>query len=359
MFGTPFELQTSPDTGRVVNMVPMSLLTLHPYHNEDQYMTQESSPSTDSPATHHLLIMAYGGPDKLEDVRPYLLDVRNHRPTSEEVFHEIEERYELIGGRSPILELTRAQGAGIEQALNEQAADGETWKVWDGMRHWYPYIAETLSEMKDAGVERAVTMVMAPHYSKMSIGAYNKAVDAADSGIETLPIDRWNLLPGYLDALEERINDALQKFPEDVRSSVPIIFTAHSLPERIREWNDPYERDLQATYEAMKARFPGHPAEWAYQSAAMTPDPWLGPDASEIIDRLNSEGTKHVLICPVGFVCEHVEILYDIDVEFAQQATLLGVQLERIQMVNDHPKMMAGLAQLVREQAQGAGWVMA
>lgn len=320
-------------------------------------MTSESAASPTEPATHHLLIMAYGGPSKMEDVRPYLLDVRHHRPTSEEIFREIEERYELIGGRSPILELTRAQGAGIERALNEQALDGEVWKVWDGMRHWHPYIAETLSEMKASGVERAVTMVMAPHYSRMSIGAYHKAVDDAASGIETAPIDRWNLLPGYLDALEERIIDALQKFPEDVRDSVPVIFTAHSLPERIREWNDPYERDLQATYEAMKARFPHHPAEWAFQSAAMTKDPWLGPDASEIIDRLNREGVKHLLICPVGFVCEHVEILYDIDVEFAQQARDLGVQLERIQMVNDHPKMMAALARLVRERARDAGWV--
>lgn len=301
--------------------------------------------------------MAYGGPDKMEDIRPYLLDVRNHRPTREEVFREIEDRYELIGGRSPILELTRAQASGIEKALNQQAPDGETWKVWDGMRHWYPYISETLAGMKAAGVDKAVTLVMAPHYSRMSIGAYMKKVDEAESGIETAPIDRWNLLPGYLDALEDRVNDALQKFPEDVRAAVPIIYTAHSLPERIREWNDPYESDLQDTVEAMKQRFPNHPTEWVYQSAAMTPDPWLEPDGSVIIDRLSNEGRKHVLICPIGFVCEHVEILFDIDVEFAGQAKELGVQLERIQMVNDHPKMMAGLAGLVRERASEAGWI--
>jgi ferrochelatase len=312
-----------------------------------------------TPATHHLLIMAYGGPDKMEDVRPYLLDVRHHRPTSEEIFREIEDRYELIGGRSPILELTQAQADGIERALNEQAADGERWKVWMGMRHWHPYIAQTLGEMKDAGVDRAVTMVMAPHYSAMSIGAYNKAVQAADTGIEVATIDRWNLLPEYLDALEERVNDALQKFPEDVRSSVPIIFTAHSLPERIRENNDPYESDLKATYEVMAARFPNNPAHWSYQSAAMTKDPWLGPDASETISAIHADGGKHVLICPVGFVCDHVEILFDIDVEFQQQAKELGMQLERIQMVNDHPTMMAGLAGLVRERASEAGWMKA
>jgi protoporphyrin/coproporphyrin ferrochelatase len=317
------------------------------------------SESTPAAATHNLLIMAYGGPDKLEDVRPYLLDVRHHRPTSEEIFREIEERYEQIGGRSPILELTQAQADGIENALNEQAPDGERWKVWLGMRHWHPYIAQTMGEMKDAGVERVVTLVMAPHYSAMSIGAYNKAVEAAETGIEVVAIDRWNLLPGYLDALEERINDALQKFPEDVRNEVPIIFTAHSLPERIREMNDPYEKDLQETFEAMNARFPGHPAHWAYQSAAMTKDPWLGPDASEVIDEIHAAGGKHVLICPVGFVCEHVEILFDIDVEFMEQANELGMQLERITMVNDHPKMMTALAGLVREHADAAGWVPA
>ncbi len=308
-------------------------------------------------ALHHLLIMAYGGPDKMEDVRPYLLDVRHHRPTSEEIFHEVESRYELIGGRSPILELTEAQAAGIASQLNEQAEDGETWQIWMGMRHWHPYIAATVEEMKAAGVQQAVTLVMAPHFSSMSIGAYNSAVEKSADGIEIAAINRWNLLPGYLDALTDRVNDALRKFPEDVRDSVPIIFTAHSLPERIRDMGDPYESDLNATYEEMKRRFPNHPASWAYQSAAMTKDPWLGPDASEIIARVHAEGGQHVLICPVGFVCEHVEILYDIDVEFAHQAQALGMQLERIEMVNDHPTMMAGLAELVRARAGEAGWL--
>lgn len=312
---------------------------------------------TNDTATHHLLIMAYGGPDTMDDVRPYLLDVRNHRETSEEIFREVEERYELIGGRSPILELTRAQGAGIEHNLNEQAGAGETWKVWDGMRHWHPFINETLAEMERSGVTRAVTMVMAPHYSKMSIGAYMKKVDDAGVPIETAPIERWHLLPGYLDALADRINAALETFPEDVRPGVPIIYTAHSLPERIRQWGDPYESELQETVAAMRERFAGHPAEWAYQSAAMTPDPWLGPDGSEVIDRLHKEGVKHVLICPIGFVCEHVEILFDIDVEFAEQAKGLGMQLERIQMINDHPALVAGLASLVRERAAEAGWL--
>ena len=307
---------------------------------------------------HHLLIMAYGGPDKIEDVRPYLLDVRHHRPTSEEIFQEVERRYQQIGGRSPILELTEAQRVGIEQQLNAQAGPDGQWQVWKGMRHWHPYIAETVDDMKAADVLQVVTLAMAPHYSRMSIGAYNTAVaTAADGAIDIATIDRWNLLPGYLDALTERINDALQQFPQDVRATVPIIFTAHSLPQKLRDSGDPYESDLHATWHELERRFPSHPSHWAYQSAAMTPDPWLGPDASVVIDQIHAEGGKHVLIVPVGFVCEHVEVLFDIDVEFRQQADALGMQLERIRMVNDHPALMAGLADLVRQRAHDEGWV--
>lgn len=308
-------------------------------------------------AHNHLLIMAYGGPDTMEDVRPYLLDVRHQRPTSEEIFEEVEARYKLIGGRSPIKELTEAQAAGIEKHLNEQAEDGESWTVSVGMRHWFPYIAEIVTDLKAKGVERIVTLVMAPHFSSMSIGAYNKAVAAAAGDMEVASIDRWNLMPGFLDALTERVTAALEKFPEDIRNSVPIIYTAHSLPERIREFNDPYESDLNATYEAMKSRFPSHPSHWAFQSAAMTKDPWLGPDASEPIAQINAEGGKHVLIVPVGFVCDHVEILFDIDVEFKDQANDLGMQLERIEMVNDSPTLTSGLADLVRKRAEEAGWL--
>jgi protoporphyrin/coproporphyrin ferrochelatase len=308
-------------------------------------------------ATNHLLIMAYGGPDTIEDVRPYLLDVRNYRPTSDEVVQEITDRYRQIGGRSPILELTRAEAEGIQAALNDRAAPGESWRVWAGMRHWHPFIKETLQEMQDAGVQRAVGLVMAPHYSRMSIGAYFKRVAEADVPIEIAGIDRWHLNPGYLDALIERIQAALGKFPEDVRNTVPIIFSAHSLPERILEWDDPYPRELQETVQALVARLPGQPWEWAYQSAAMTPDPWLGPDASEVISRLHQEGQQNVLICPIGFICEHVEILFDIDVEFRHQADALGMHLERIEMLNDHPKMLTGLAGVVRDRAQEAGWL--
>lgn len=310
-----------------------------------------------SDATHHLMIMAYGGPDKLEDVRPYLLDVRNYRPTSDEVVAEITERYEQIGGRSPILELTQAEAAGIEKALNDLAGEGERWKVWVAMRHWYPFIKDVLAEMERAGVERTVGLVMAPHYSSMSIGAYFKRVEAAESSIEVAPVNSWNLTPGYLDALHDRLADALERFPAEEQADVPIIFTAHSLPERILEYNDPYPDELHATVDAIVERMPGREWYWAYQSAAMTADPWLGPDAGEVIEQLHKDGKRNVLMCPIGFVCEHVEILFDIDVEFRQLAEKLGMHLERIEMLNDHPSMLAGLAQVARGRASDAGWL--
>lgn len=302
-----------------------------------------------------VLVMAYGGPDSLDDVEPYLRDVRNHRPTAPEIVHEVRARYERIGGRSPIRELTQAQADALETALNLN--DDATWRADVGMRHWHPFIKETLARMEAGGIRRAVGLVMAPHYSRMSIGAYYQKVEEAGSPTEVAPIERWHLLPGYLDAVADRVRAALARFPAEERHEVPVIFTAHSLPERILAWNDPYPTELRQTMEAVASRLAGQPHAFAYQSAAMTPDPWLGPDGGECIARLHAEGKRNVLIAPIGFVCEHVEILFDIDVEFKEQADALGMRLERIEMLNDHPAMIAGLAGLVRARAAEAGWL--
>jgi ferrochelatase len=310
---------------------------------------------TEKPAKIAVLVMAYGGPDSLDDVEPYLLDVRNYRPTSAEIVHEIRERYAKIGGRSPIRELTNAQAAGLQQALDR--GDGAEWTVFVGMRHWHPFIQDVLPKITAAGFDRMVGLVMAPHYSRMSIGAYFKKIADAGTPLAVAPVERWHLLPGYLDAVAERVEEALQRFPEGSRGTVPIVFTAHSLPERILEWNDPYPVELGETVAALAERFPGHPFTFAYQSAAMTPDPWLGPDAGEVIASYAEQGIREVLIAPIGFVSDHVEILFDIDVEFTGQAKELGVHLERIRMVNDHPGMMSALAELVRERAAAEGWL--
>ncbi len=299
-----------------------------------------------------VLLMAYGGPNNLEQVELYLLDVRGGRPTSPQIVHEVRERYRRIGGRSPILERTQAQAAAIQSALNDSR-----FRVRAGMRHWHPYIKDVLMQMADEGIARAVGLAMAPHYSRMSIGAYYNKVEEANAPIEMARIERWHLLPGYLDALAERVREALAKFPVEVRAEVPIVFTAHSLPKRILDWNDPYPGELQATLAELMERLGPHPCEFAFQSAAISAEPWLGPDAGEIIRRLADQGRRHILIAPIGFVVEHVEILYDIDIVYKQQADQLGVHLERIEMLDTAPVMIAGLADLVRSTAKEKGWL--
>jgi len=301
-----------------------------------------------------LLVMAYGGPDKLDEVEPYLMDVRGYRSTSQEIVHEVRERYREIGGRSPILERTQAQADAIESVLNEQA---QAFKAFVGMRHWHPFIQDTLREMRSQGIDRTVGLVMAPHYSRMSIQAYFNKIEEADSDMQIAKIHDWHLLPAYLNALVDRVRAALERFPDDVRADVPVIFTAHSLPERILEWGDPYPLQLLATADALMERLGPRPHEFAYQSAAISNEPWLGPDASEVMERYAAEGRRHLVICPIGFVCEHVEILYDIDIVYQKLARDLGVQLERIEMLNDDPQMIRGLAGLVRQTAHGAGWL--
>lgn len=301
-----------------------------------------------------VLVMAYGGPNNLDEVEPYLLDVRGYRPTSQEIIHEVRERYREIGRRSPILEQTQAQADALESALN---VNGGQFKAYVGMRHWHPFIKHVLADMQAEGVDKAVGVVMAPHYSRMSIGAYYQRLEEANSPITFSCIENWHLETGYLNALAGRVRDALNRFPEEIRVEVPVIFTAHSLPEKILEWNDPYPTQLRETVSAVMEKLGSQPHEFAYQSAAISTLPWLGPDAGEVIKRLASEGKQHILLCPIGFVCEHVEILYDIDIVYQKLAKSLGVHLERIEMLNTAPEMIDGLAGLIREKAKEAGWL--
>jgi len=301
-----------------------------------------------------LLVMAYGGPNNLDEVEPYLMDVRGYRPTSPDIVHEVRERYREIGGRSPILERTWSQAHALESALN---TEGQEFKAFVGMRHWHPFIKDTLAEMCSQGIEHTIGLVMAPQYSRMSIEAYFKNVEQAESPMQVARINDWHLLPEYLNALAKRVQSTLERFPEVVRAEVPVIFTAHSLPERILEWDDPYPQQLRETVEAVMKILGPHPHEFAFQSAAISTDPWLGPDASELINRFADEGKRNILICPIGFVCEHVEILYDIDIVYQTLAKTLDIRLERIDMLNDEPEMIAGLAGLVRKVAQEANWL--
>lgn len=304
-----------------------------------------------------VMVMAYGGPGSLDEVGPYLADIRGGRPTSDELLHEITERYRQIGGRSPILELTTAQATGIEQALNDGTAAeaGLRYRAYVGMRHWHPYIGDIVPEMLADGVDEIVGVVMAPHFSRMSIGAYMGKLDKAlaDSNIE-IPVHKvesWKDEPSFIDAIVERIRQALQKFPEDVRDDVPILFTAHSLPARILESGDPYPDELQTSVRLVAEKLQPKDHRWAFQSQGATAEPWLGPTVEDTLQQLADEGHTNLLLVPIGFVCDHVEVLFDVDIEHRHQAEELGIRLERIEMLNDDPGLVQAVANAVRRAA--------
>lgn len=305
-----------------------------------------------------VLVMAYGGPQELGDVEPYLLDVRGHRETPEHVVEEVRERYKRIGGRSPILEQTQAQAEALQNEL--RGRDGE-FETFVGMRHWHPFIGETVETIAEHGFERIAGLVMAPHYSRMSVEVYydrlQQAIDDLGAQIQVAGIRSWKDDPGYLKTLEDHIREGLSRFSPEARAEVQLVYTAHSLPEKILDWNDPYPDELKTTFDALRARFPEHGNHFAYQSAAMTPDPWLGPDAGDLMVELIEKGQgENFLVVPMGFVCEHVEVLYDIDIEFKEMVEAAGGRLERIEMPNDDARMMKSLADRVVETAAEVGW---
>lgn len=305
-----------------------------------------------------VLVMAYGGPDKLADVEPYLLDVRGGRPLSKPVLEEVVGRYSQIGGRSPILERTQEQARLLQEALDRGDA---RFKVYLGMRHWHPYIQAAVEQAYSEGVRRLIGIVMAPHYSRMSIGAYYKRLDGAleslESPVEVARIESWNLNPGYLETLQARIEAGLERFPAQARPDVQLLYTAHSLPERILEWGDPYPRQLQETYDALRMKYPNHRSHFAYQSAAMTQDAWLGPEAGDLMLELLERGGRDFLVVPIGFVSEHVEILYDIDIDFRERVAARGGRMERIEMPGADPRLMDSLAGEIQMQAEQQGWL--
>jgi len=299
--------------------------------------------------------MAYGGPDSLDDIEPYLLDIRGGRPTSPELVEEIRERYALIGGRSPLLELTRQQAQALEAQLN---CPGEArYRVYVGMRHWQPRIKETVADMVEDGIEQAVTLVMAPHYSRMSTGAYfarlDEALDDLGADIVFTRIESWHDHPGLIAALEEKTIEALARYERDGTDALPkVIFSAHSLPTRILDWGDPYDAQLNETAGRVAERLDLPPDRWlfCYQSAGRSPEPWLGPQIEDVIVELAQAGEKRLLMAPIGFVCDHVEVLYDIDIEGRGLAEAHGARLERSESLNASPTFIAALADMVKSK---------
>ena len=292
-----------------------------------------------------ILILAYGTPSSMDDMAAYLLDVREGRVPSPELVSEMQHRYTLIG-KSPLNELTMAQAQAVQDEVRRRGHDA---KVYVGMRHWKPWIKDTVATMKADGVEEAVAIVMAPHFSSLSIGKYRKRVELAQqelgSAISFKFVESWWQQPKFLGALDSKVRAALAKFKDGAR--VKVVFTAHSLPERIMKMGDPYDSQLKDNAKALAARLGITDWMFAYQSAGASPEPWLGPAIEDVIPDLAKQGYKDVLVAPLGFVCDHVEILYDLDIEAQKVAADCGVHLERTQMMNTTPEFIAAVVDAV------------
>ncbi|HEX2196599.1 MAG TPA: ferrochelatase, partial [Actinomycetota bacterium] len=256
-----------------------------------------------------VVVMAYGTPRGLDDVERYYTDIRHGRPPPPELLEELTARYQAIGGRSPLYEITEAQRLGLEKRL-----DGVP--TYLGQKHSPPFIDDAVRAMGSDGVDRIVGLVLAPHYSKMSVGDYRRRVLLArdEAGLDA-PVDvveSWHLEPGYVSFLAERVRVAVARLSPEARRRHVVVFTAHSLPEAILRGGDPYPAQLQETADAVAAAagVPEHTVGW--QSAGRTADPWLGPDVLEVLDRLARGGARGVVVCPCGFVSDHLELLYDV-----------------------------------------------
>jgi protoporphyrin/coproporphyrin ferrochelatase len=279
-----------------------------------------------------VVLMAYGSPETADDVRPYLEDIREGRPVSEHAVRELGERYRRIGGRSPLAEITDRQRAALEAELGIP--------VHVGMKHWRPRIADAVKRALEGGADTIVGLVLAPHYSALSIGGYRERLDSALGGRDALVfVESWHDHGPFLDLLAAKVRG----------SDAHVVFTAHSLPARIRETGDPYEAQLLESSSAIAERAALRSWSFAYQSASATGEPWLGPDILEELDSLAAAGVRDVLVCPVGFVSDHLEILWDLDIEAQEKAAELGLAFDRIDSLNDDPAFIAALAGLVRQ----------
>jgi ferrochelatase len=289
-----------------------------------------------------VVLMAYGSPDRPEDIRPYLEDIRAGRPVSQEAVDELAERYRRIGGASPLNEITERQRAALERELG--------LPVHLGMRHWHPRIAQAVEQALAGGAERIVGLVLAPHYSRISIGGYRDRLEQAlDNRAELLFVESWHDHEPYLDLLAARVTG----------TKAHVVFTAHSLPARILDEGDAYQEQLQETSARIAEKASLESWSFAFQSESPTGEPWLGPDILDELERLAAEGIGTVLLAPVGFVSDHLEILWDLDIEARAKAAELGLGVARMESLNDDPAFIRALAELVRKVSSQAARIEA
>ncbi len=292
-----------------------------------------------------VLLIAHGTPQTLEEIPAYLANVTSGRPLPPAVVAEIQHRYSLIG-HSPLTEITMRQAELVRQELG--------LPVYVGMRNWKPYIRDTVLQMAADGVTHTVAVCLAPHNSRTSVGLYRRAV-VGETGKAPFTVDfvpEWHSEPLLIEAFAERLRDGWTKACAAAGEKIPILFTAHSVPVRTIEAGDNYERQTRETAELVAAAVPEIAGNWrfAFQSQGMSGGEWLGPTVESVIDGLAAEGKKHLFLQPIGFVCDHVEVLFDVDILFKNYAAERGIALSRPESLNDSPLFARAVAALVRQR---------
>ena len=341
-------------------------------------MTLNNNPGELSrPAPIGVLLLAYGGPNSLDELPGYLADIRSGRPTTSAVLKEMTHNYTLIGGKSPLLEMCRRQGAALQKLLNSTEPPAtshqplapnsvpssslilhpSSFKVYLGMRHWSPWTEEVVRDMISDGIQKAVAIVLAPQYSRFTTDKYFEKVKAGlemfGGNIDFEYVNSYNTAPKYIQALVNRVREGLERWPEAERDSVHVILSAHSLPVRVIKMGDPYQDQLFETARLVVAGagLRDDRWSWAYQSAGRSPEPWLGPQIEAFIPELAAKGVRNIVSVPIGFVSDHVEMLFDIDIKAQAVARQLGVRLERPPALNTDPLYIETLADLVWERS--------
>ena len=280
-----------------------------------------------------VVLMAYGSPERLADVPAYYADIRGGRPVPPEHLADLVERYRRLGieESSPLNAITEETRGALERELGVP--------VFTGMKHWMPRIADAAEAALTAGAEEVAGLVLAPHYSALSIAGYREQLEGALAGHAELRfVESWHDEPGFVELLAERVRD----------TDAHVVFTAHSLPARILEAGDPYKDQLLETSRLVAQSAGLRDWSFSFQSESPTGEPWLAPDILDHLEAVRSEGVEHVLLCPVGFVSDHLEIRWDLDVEAREKAAELGLRLERIEMPNADPQFVRTLATIVR-----------
>lgn len=290
-------------------------------------------------STTAVLLLAHGTPENVAQIPEYLRNVTSGRAVPDSVIEEIQHRYRQIG-QSPLTKITLRQGELLSESLG--------MPVYVGMRNWTPYIADALQQMRSDGIQNAIALCLAPQNSRTSVGLYRNAVNNNAAGLNVDFVESWHDHPLLIAAFAERLQVAMSK----CEAELPIIFTAHSVPARTITAGDPYEQQARETgaLVAQKTRLPDSRWTFAFQSQGMSGGPWIGPTVEETMQRIRDQGHWRVLIQPVGFVCDHVEVLYDIDIAFRDFGASVGLEVSRTESLNDSPTFIAALREIVKSR---------